>query len=209
MQRVKEHMKAAVEHTKLLEVIAWIDDHASGVTLPADERSLLAIGCLDVAIEHQAAIALLHSSGLYGSELALLRVLAESLVRGLWLMQSADDGQLRKFKKGKLDKTFSELIAEIESSMGTPKGVLSAFKEGAWTALNGFTHTGFHQVSRRHSPGRVEGNYSEDELAKARGVAGALGLIAGAQIVSMSDRKALIPEFLERMSAYANDARGH
>lgn len=209
MQCVKVHMKAAVEHTKLLEVIALIDEHASGVTLPADERSLLAIGCLDVAIEHQAAIALLHSSGLYGSELALLRVLAESLVRGLWLMQCADDGQLRKFKKGKLDKTFSDLIAEIESSMGTPKGVLSAFKDSAWTALNGFTHTGFHQVSRRHSPGRVEGNYSEDELAKALGVAGALGLIAGAQIVSMSDRKELVPEFLERMSAYANDARGH
>jgi len=199
-------MKAAAEHANLLEVMAWIDERASGVTLPADERSLLAIGCLDVAIEHQAAIALLHSSELYGSELALLRVLAESLVRGLWLLQCADDGQLQKFKKGKLDKTFAELVAEIEISMGTPNGVLSAFKATAWTALNGFTHTGFHQVSRRHSPGRVEGNYSEDELAKALGVTGALGLIAGAQIVGMSDRNELVPAFFERMSAYAKNA---
>lgn len=199
-------MKAVAEHAKLLEVMAWIDERASGVTLPADERSLLAIGCLDVAIEHQAAIALLHSSELYGSELALLRVLAESLVRGLWLLQCADDEQLQKFKRGKLDKTFSELITEIESSMGTPNGVLSAFKASAWTALNGFTHTGFHQVSRRHSPGRVEGNYSEDELTKALGVAGALGLIAGAQVVGMSDRKELVPAFFERMLTYANNA---
>ncbi|WP_408733226.1 DUF6988 family protein, partial [Burkholderia cepacia] len=57
----------------------------SGLTLPADERSQLAIGCLDVTLEHQAAIALLHSSELYGSMMALLRVLSESLVRGLWL----------------------------------------------------------------------------------------------------------------------------
>jgi len=198
-------MKAAAEHEKLLEVMAWIDEHASGVTLPADERSLLAVGCFDVAIEHQAAIALLHSSELYGSELSLLRVLAESLVRGLWLLQCADDAQLQKFKKGKLGKTFAELVEDIELSMGTPNGVLSAFKATAWTAMNGFIHTGFHQVSRRYSPGRVEGNYSEDELAKALGVAGALGLIAGAQVVGMSDRKELLPAFFERMTVYAND----
>jgi hypothetical protein len=153
----------------------------------------------------QLSIALLHSSELHGSELALLRVLAESLVRGLWLLQCADDAQLQKFKKGKIDKTFAELIVEIESSMGTLDGVLSAFKATAWTALNGFTHTGFHQVSRRHSLGRVEGSYSEDELAKALGLAGALGLIAGAQVVGMSDRKELVPAFFERMSAYANN----
>lgn len=199
-------MKAAAEHAKLLEVIAWIDERASGVTLPADERSLLAIGCLDVAIEHQASIALLHSSECYGSVFALLRVLAESLVRGLWLLQCADDGQLQKFKKGKLDKTFANLITEIESTIGTPNGVLSSFKATAWKTLNGFTHTGFHQVSRRHARGRVEGNYSEDELAKALGVAGALGLIAGAQIVGMSDRKELVPTFFERMRVYANNA---
>ena len=199
-------MKAVAEHAKLLDLIAWIDQHTSGVTLPADERSLLAIGCFDVAIEHQASIALLHSSQLYGSALALLRVLAESLVRGLWLLQCATDTQLRKFIKGKLDKTFAELVTEIEANMGTPNGVLSGFKATGWSALNGFTHTGFHQVSRRHSPGKVEGSYSEDELANALGVAGALGLIAGGQIIHMSDRQELLPEFFERMSAYAKNA---
>ncbi len=70
-------MKAGTEHAKLLELMMWIDENTSGVTLPADERSLLAIGCFDIALEHQAAIALLHSSELYGSALALLRVLTE------------------------------------------------------------------------------------------------------------------------------------
>ena len=199
-------MKAPVEHAKLLELMAWIDQRAFGVTLPADDRSMLAIGCLDVAIEHQAAIALLHSSELYGSELALLRVLAESLVRGLWLLLCATDQQVQKFKSGKLDCTFAELIADVEEKMGTPNGVLSGFKATAWAALNGFTHTGFHQVSRRHSPGRVEGSYSEEELAKALGVAGALGLVAAGQIIGLSNHQELLPEFFERMSAYANVA---
>jgi hypothetical protein len=86
--------------------------------------------------------------------------------------------------------------------MKTPNGVLSGFKSTAWVALNGFTHTGFHQVSRRHVFGRVEGNYSEDELSKVLGVAGVLGLVAAGQIISLSDRSELLPEFLKKMSAY-------
>lgn len=199
-------MQAATEHAKLLELMAWIDEHTSDLSLPADERSLLAIGCFDVAIEHQAAIALLYSSELHGSAFALLRVLAESLVRGLWLLHCASDNQLQKFKKGKVDETFAQLVAIVEAKIGTPNGVLSGFKATAWPALNGFTHTGFHQVSRRHSPGKVEANYPDHELAKALGVAGALGLIAGGQLIDMSGCKELLPAFSERMNAYAKTA---
>ena len=199
-------MQAVREHAALLELIVWIDQHTSRLTLPADERSLLALGCFDVAIEHQAAIALLHSSSLHGSTFALLRVLAESLVRGLWLLHCASEAELEKFKKGKVDKTFDQLVREFEAKIGTPSGVLSGFKATTWSALNGFTHTGFHQVSRRHSHGRVEANYPDQEVAHALGVAGALGLIAGGQVIGMSDRQDLLPSFIERVSSYAKNA---
>jgi hypothetical protein len=199
-------MEHSREHAALVDVISWIDEHTSGVTLPADERSLLAAGCFDVAIEHQAAIAVLSSSELYGSMLALLRVLSESLVRGLWLLHCATDAELQKFKKGRIDKTFGDLVTDFEATIGTPSGVLSGFKATAWKAMNGFTHTGFIQVTRRHSVGRVGANYFEDEIAKALGVAGALGLIAAGQVIGMSDRADLIPQFTERMSSYAKPA---
>jgi hypothetical protein len=197
-------MQSTRESAALVELISWIDDHTGGLTLPADERSMLAAGCFDVALEHQAAIALLHSSALHGSMLALLRVLSESLVRGLWLLHCANAAELRKFKKGKIDKTFDQLVVDFESKIGTPGGVLSGFKATAWKGMNGFTHTGYIQVSRRHSPGLVGANYPDDEIAKALGVAGALGLIAASQVVGMSDRQDLIPIFMERMSSYAN-----
>ncbi len=199
-------MQAAVEHQRLVDLIAWIDCNASGVTLPADERTMLAVGCFDVAIEHQAAIALLGSSALHGSSFALLRVLAESLVRGLWLLHCATEHELGAFKKGALDKTFATLVRDFEAHIGTPSGVLSGFKATAWNALNGFTHTGFHQVSRRHTSGRVEGTYPDHEVAKAYGVAGALGLIAAGQVIGLSDRQDRLPEFQARMSQYANAA---
>ena len=199
-------MQAASDHEELVQVIAWIDQYTSGLSFPTDDRTMLALGCFDVAIEHQAAIALLAGASLHGSAFALLRVLAESLIRGLWLLSCATEGELEKFKRGKLDKTFATLINEFETKIGTPAGVLTNFKETAWDALNGFTHTGFHQVSRRHSPGRVEGNYPEQEVTKALGVAGALGLIAAGQLIGMSGQKQLIPLFYERMKKYAKPA---
>lgn len=196
-------MQVAADHSALIDVIRWVDDHTAGIELPADERSQIAIGCYDVALEHQAAIALLHSSHLYGSALALLRVLSESLVRGLWLHACASESELRKFKKGRLDKSFDTLVREYEAHIGTPNGVLSGFKISAWAQMNDFTHTGFLQVSRRHQPGKVEGSYPDQDLKNALGAAGALGLIAAGQLIALANRHDLLPMFMEKMSNYA------
>tara|TARA_R110001592_G_scaffold1909_1_gene11816 strand:- start:427 stop:1023 length:597 start_codon:yes stop_codon:yes gene_type:complete len=192
------------EFDKLMDVVAWIDENASGISLPSDERSLLASGCFDSAIEHQAAIALLYSSSLYGSMFSLLRVITESLVRGLWILNCATEKEIIKFKKGRLDKKFDTLIKEYEAKIGDTNGVLSQFKKTAWNPMNGFTHTGFIQVSRRHSPGKLGGNYEQVELSHALGVAGALGLIAAGQLVGMAKRSDLTQPFLDKMVEYGN-----
>jgi hypothetical protein len=122
------------------------------------------------------------------------------------LQHCASDVELEKFKVGKLDKTFGGLIAEFEEKIGTPSGVLSHFEETAWNALNGFTHSGVSSDLASHSPGKVEGNYPEHEVAKALGVAGALGLIAGGQVIALAGRQDLVPLFMERMKDYAKNA---
>lgn len=199
-------MQPSIEHEALVKLITWIDQNTSGLSYPTDDRTMLALGCFDVAIEHQAGIALLANSRLYGSAFSLLRVLAESLVRGLWLHSCATDAELEKFKRGKLEKTFAKLIEEFEAKIGTPSGVLSNFKATAWDALNGFIHTGFHQVSRRHSPGRVEGSYPNHEITKALRLAGALGLIAAGQLIVMSGKEETLPLYYEQMSKYVKSA---
>lgn len=199
-------MQAPSEHAALVELVKWIDEHTAGLTLPADERTQMAIGCFDVALEHQGAITLLHAAGLPGSMLALLRVLTESLVRGLWLYECATELQLQKFKKGNLGKSFDSLVKEYEAKIDPPSGVLSGFKLSAYKQMNDFTHTGFLQVSRRHAPGLVGPNYPDDDLSKALGVAGALGLIAAGQIISIAGRHDLLSAFMQRMSQYAKPA---
>ena len=203
LYKTRLQMQASAEHAALLDVVRWIDDHTAGLTLPADERSQLAIGCFDVALEHQAAITLLHSAELYGSTLSLLRVLSEALVRGLWLHACANEAELEKFKKGRLEKSFATLIREHEDHIGTPSGVLTGFKLSAWTQMNDFTHTGFLQVSRRHKPGRVEAAYPDQDLTNALGAAGALGLIAAGQLIAIAGRDDLVPKLMEKLSTYA------
>jgi hypothetical protein len=88
------------------DVVAWINATTSGIEIPSDKRSQIASACFDVAIEHQAAIALLADSGLYGSMLALFRVCKEAQVRGLWLYFCASEHEISRFEKGKIDKNF-------------------------------------------------------------------------------------------------------
>lgn len=65
-------MLARNQFEELKELAQWIDVRTAGLSLPSDERSLLAAGYFDVAFEHHVSILHLHSSELYGSTLALL-----------------------------------------------------------------------------------------------------------------------------------------
>ncbi|UQN44602.1 hypothetical protein [Agarivorans sp. B2Z047] len=194
----------STEYEKYMDAVFWIDETTSGLVIPADERSLLASGCFDVALEHQAAIGLLYSSQLYGSVMSILRVLTESVVRGLWILYCASDIELKKFKKRKIDKSFGTLVSEYESKIDDKDFVLSKFKGVAWKSMNDFTHTGFMQVSRRHLPGKISADYDATELNHALGVAGALGFIAAGQLVGMAGRADLTQPFLDKMQDYGN-----
>ena len=196
-------MKAQREYSDLTEAVNWINSKTSGLRFATDERTLIAVACFDVALEHQAAVACLHAADLPGSMLALLRVLSESVVRGLWLLHCASDEELAKFKRGKIDKTFEQLISEFETKIEVAGGVLSNFKTNAWQALNGFTHTGFNQVTRRHAPGRVEATYPEYELAQALDVALALGFVGAGQLVSMSNQGEPVAEISAKMKEFS------
>lgn len=196
-------MDAAREQARLVELIEWIDKYTSGISFSTDEKTKLSTACFDVVLEHQASIALLCSAELFGSAFALLRVQTEALVRGMWLLHCASQSELKRFKKGDVPTPFSTLIERVELAIDDSNGVLSSFKSIAWAAFNSFTHTGFHQVSRRHAPGKIGGNYSSEDVCKAIGVAGAIGMVAAGQLISISDRQDLLPEYMQRMTEYA------
>src|SRR6266446_8458214 len=110
------------------DLIHWLDQSLHGVEIKVEMRTRLAVGCLDIALEHQKAIVLLISQVLYGSAFALVRLIFEAYVRGVWLHRCASDADLERFKTDTLGKAFATLIQDIEKLNGFEKRVLSATK---------------------------------------------------------------------------------
>ena len=78
-------MNIQEEINKSEELIQWLDRQIDGLDISSDERTRLAAGCLDMALEHQKAIVLLVAKSLCGSAFSIARLIFEAYVRGVWL----------------------------------------------------------------------------------------------------------------------------
>jgi hypothetical protein len=63
------------------DFIQCLDPYIDGIELNADDRSRFAVGCFEVALEHQKAMVLLVSQSFYGSAFALVRLIFEAHIR--------------------------------------------------------------------------------------------------------------------------------
>lgn len=187
------------------EVIAWLDGRIDGVSIPSTFRGRSAGGSLDVALEHQKAIILLVEHSLYGSAFALVRVLFEAYVRGVWLHQCASEQDLHDFKREKLARTFQSLLDDIEQLDAFSSGVLSSIKKTSWGLMNSLTHTGFSQVVSRNSSATIEPQYEKADILQAISFATAIGLMCAVEIAHLGNNDALANELLEKAKAVANE----
>jgi hypothetical protein len=128
--------------------------------------------------------------------------LVESVVRGLWLLNSASDDQVARFRNGKLDLSFGQLTSAIELSVGDEKEVLSNFKSRSWSFMNDLTHTGSAHIARRINVEELKVSYPESELVASLAVAGAFGLVAAAQLAVLAGQQDLARNVLERLRIY-------
>ena len=184
------------------QLIQWLDNSIDGLDVKSDLRTRLSAGCLDVALEHQKAIHLLVSHKLYGSAFALARLIFEAYVRGVWLKWCATDKEVERFKSGKLDKEFGELVQEIEKLDGFDEGVLSDIKIKTWKTLNSFTHSGYAQVVRRNTESTIEPNYTDAEKIELLNFAMSIGLFTGMAIAYISGRNELASSMLEKAKLF-------
>jgi hypothetical protein len=189
-------MKSISNSEKLIQ---WADAKIDGLEISSDDRPRIVASCLDIALEHQKAIILLIANELYGSAFALIRLLFEAYVRGLWLNYCANDKEIEKFKKGKLDKKFGKLIEDIEKVDGYNVGTLSSAKQAGWKVMNSFTHSGFNQIIRRNTESSIEPNYEIEGIEEAINFANAIGLLSCLEISFLAKKEKLSIEILEKV----------
>ena len=181
------------------KLIQWADSKIDGLKVSSDDRPRIVASCLDIALEHQKAIILLIANKLYGSAFALIRLLFEAYVRGLWLNYCANDKEIDKFKKGKLDKKFGTLIEDIEKNNGYNSGTLSKAKKAGWKVMNSFTHSGFSQIIRRNTESTIEPNYEIEEIEEAINFTNAIGLLSCLETSVLAKKEKFSIEILEKI----------
>ena len=189
-------MKSISNSEKLIQ---WADSKIDRLEVSSDDRPRIVASCLDIALEHQKAIILLIANKLYGSAFALIRLLFEAYVRGLWLNYCANDKEINKFKKGNMDKEFGKLIEDIEKIDGYNVGTLSRAKKAGWKVMNSFTHSGFIQIIQRNTKSTIEPNYEIEEIEEAINFTNAIGLLSCLEISFLSKKEKLSIEILEKV----------
>jgi hypothetical protein len=193
----------AKAYNELVDVVHWIDGNLNEVNLSGDDKSLIAAGCFDVVLEHQASVALNVERKLYGSALAMLRLTAEAFFRGMWFARCATDEDAARFRATDFGKRLNDMIADIEASLGGKTDTLSNMVTKQWGTLSGFTHTGFQQVARRYTGNVLKSNYPDLEVIQACHYAGAIGLLAATELMVLSKNEPKANAFLERAKTYA------
>jgi hypothetical protein len=181
MNDVQDELKAVVD---------WISEQTSGMLLPIDRRARMAMGCLDLAIEHQAGIAVLAEQSLWGPVYALLQGMFDAFVRGIWLARCASEIELESFElAGLRGKPFRDLVDDVERTLGHSRGVLSKLRTSSWAMFRDFTHAGFEHVRRRSGADTVDENYPAAETEQALRLATALGLLSATELASLSGHR--------------------
>jgi hypothetical protein len=130
-----------------------------------EEYSTVVAGFIDQVLEHLEAIILLTRSNLNGSAFALVRSIAEGLVRGVWFTTCANQAQVLKFRnEDKIDSTFGEMSNAIDSKSGID--FFADFKRRSWNPMNSYTHTGILQIGRRFTGHALIPSYTDGEITE-------------------------------------------
>ncbi len=193
------------------DLILWLDSFIEGLSVPTNDRALIVAACQEVALEHHKSIVLTTREQFHGSAFALIRIEFEAYVRGQWLRYCASDDEVARFKKrDRLDKTFGQIIGDLEGHEAFNVGVLSKIKRESWTAMNSFTHTGRLQVVRRLSATEIGSNYPEEEIVGTLDFADSIAILAALGIVNVAigeeaDKVALAEQLLERMKEFVGN----
>ena len=180
------------------ELAAWVERMVHELPAPASLRTRCAGPCFIVTQEHHQAIVFLldRSKPVYASAFSLVRLVYESLVRGLWLQHCATDAQVQAFSTGTEPPRMPALLKALKSTKSFSSGQLTAIYTRSWRAMCSYTHTGAHQVQRWNTSDGIEANYSEAEVAEILRSTGAFALLSLLGLAAICSDDALAQEAL-------------
>lgn len=179
----------------------WIAIRQDGLEVKAGNATRIPGILLDLALEHHVGIVHLVAGRMNGPAFALLRIQFEAFIRAVWLHICATPQEVEAFvDKDLLPLNFGQMIDAIESHKDFSDKVLSGLKKSTWTAMNGYTHGGMHQVARRLKGNTIEPNYEPEEVIEVLKASGFFALMALLQIARLAGNADIEREVIARLT---------
>lgn len=113
-------------------------------------------------IQHAHSARVLLSAGLMSSALVIHRAQFKAVIRSIWSLYAASDGEVEKLSNGltldaeqaakNLPNATAMMAELVKKAPASPVEALREFMDYNWKALNSYAHAGIHPV-RRHMEG--------------------------------------------------------
>lgn len=172
------------------EMHQFVADELAGV-YPNDDRRALLASFLSLAQSHHEAIMVLCANDrLIGSAYALLRPLVEVTNRGLFAGFLATPEEIEKIKRGgEPYGEFNKLAARLDEVFKTD-GLFSGHAGEAWKTMNGLTHGGLEQLSRRVGEnGEIGCHFEQEDVQRLLASSTSVLVRTAIQFLGATDRQ--------------------
>lgn len=134
---------------------------------------------------------------------ALVRLVFEAYLRGVWFAHCATDTELERFAKGDSPPKVPKMLEAIEKTPGFNSGQLSAIYTRSWSAMCAYTHTGSQQVLRWNTSDAIQQNYPDIDVNEALSFTGALALLSTIGLAAIAANDALAERVLAKAEELA------
>ena len=192
----------AIERSK--QLANWIGNRVDNLELPHDPKYHVPAICFHVGLTHHAAIIALLEQRRSASALALLRPLMESYLRGAWVYHVADQANIDRFVRGKMELKVTQIIKDLEQVEAFDQKRLSAIKLEIWSDLCDYTHCGGKTIFAHYGGSEIRPMYEDNWLCRALISADSWALLSGLATVLVAGRIDLGGEFLEKSTKFAH-----
>ena len=168
-----------------------------GLGINADLRSRMAGGCFWIVLDLHAAIASLVDRGCIASAFVLVRPIWEALIKGLWLLECADQPALKRFHHNQGSPSLARMIQQLERVDGFAVGVLSMAHAQNIGRMHSMTHIGGPLAVRCNSSDMIGSNFDPDEIVECLGHAAAVTMLAALGMAKLADDGGLATQLLD------------
>lgn len=144
-----------------------------------NNKSVMLVAYVDLALEDHEAIWLLRERKLTGSAFALVRVMYAIMLRALWIGAVASEEQIDQASRDDLHwPPIGKMRADIKQAYFGPRTLEDVelpkladrffqYLDDLWKVLCSYTHPGARQLGRRFTGDQVKPNYGDWETAQA------------------------------------------